>query len=469
MIRNRLILLFAAQTAAVLLLAGFTIQFQLRGVLERELGDKLTTVAATAAATLPGEVVQLLGPGDDGTRTFTALRQQLEKLNTAAGMQRLLVTSPRGDIILDTAGNPIGAPYTRFDFYIAERRRVARGEPTASLLFQRDNGDWSMSGFAPLLQDRELVGVVAVEGSAASLATVNQVRRNLFWVGAVSLLLAVLLAGISSQRITAPLTTLKAAAARIAGGDFKQPIVPGGHGEIRLLGETMETMRRAINQRDKRQQAMLASVAHEIRNPLGGIKLFGDLLHDELAPDQRQKLEKIMQEARNIETIAGMFIDFASPINVNPQRVDIRAITESCRGLLADALKKTSVKLEIDGDAAAICDPQHARQIIFNLLQNAVDAAPPQSVVRIDIQSEKHRVEIRFINAGEPIPPKVQNELFEPFFSTKEKGSGLGLPMSRNLAEANGGTIELEQSRADATVFRLMLPAANPANEGMTS
>lgn len=465
MIRRRLVILFIVQIALVLSVSGIFIRFRLLDILEQELGAKLEAIAASIATQTDGSLVVLLGPGDEETRTYRALQQRLILIKNNTAMQRISIINPVGAIWLDTqALTRIGAMYLNQPFNRSEFRAVLSGATASSVLFQGVDQEWYKTGYAPLRLDERIIGIVAVEGSAESLQIVRKIQTSLLQIGAIALLFSFLLALLTSQRLAAPLFKLRQAAKKIGQGHLEDPVQVQGRDEIAFLARTMEDMRREVLQRDERQKAMLAGVAHEIRNPLGGIELFAGLLRDDLSDaEQKSRAERILSETQNLKTLVQSFLDFARPITVKKQRCNVMECFQHALLLVGDQIERGQIAVESDGDPSitVFVDPQHLKQVFLNLLLNSIQAVSPggKIIFRMAIESSVARIEMN--DTGTGIPLEARSKIFEPFFTTKEKGLGLGLAMVKMLLQKNNATIELKESSSFGAHFLITIPMQN--------
>ncbi|MBN1999865.1 HAMP domain-containing histidine kinase [candidate division KSB1 bacterium] len=459
MIRKKLMLLFVLQIAVVLLASGLYLHFYLQTELDKELSAKLTAIASMVSVQMDASLISLLGPGDENTRTFSNMSGRLLELAEQTDMKRIVVITPAGGIWLDSHfKNPIGTIYTYFQMFSGELQATLKGKNASSPLFRGADGQWYKSGFAPLSQNGKVFGSIVVEGSAETLRTVRKIRSHLLQIGAVSFAGSLLLAWLVANRLTAPLLRLQQACKRIGLGQMKEPITVSGRDEIAFLAGTIEDMRRAILHRDERQKAMLAGVAHEIRNPLGGIELFAGLLHDDLTDvEKKHKAEKILRETRNLKELIQNFLDYARPVLPKRDLCEINKCWQETEMLISDRLKKKHIKSTFTGTGTAIADPQHVKQILLNLALNAIEAMPEGGLITISTGTKDKMVFIRFQNNGPEIPADKRQKIFEPFFSDKEKGLGLGLTMVKTLVEENGGQITLESNKKHTT-FSILLP-----------
>lgn len=212
-----------------------------------------------------------------------------------------------------------------------------------------------------------------------------------------------------------------------------------------------------------------AGIAHEINNALAAI--FGQLEGvDRLeAPELRAALKRIDRQAHRIADIVQGIVGFARPRPPHREPVDLGAVTRETLELLRRDLQP--VELETDFDAElppALADRQQVQQVLLNLLNNALQAMAGRSPMRlrVTVAGADDRLAIRVTDNGSGIPPEVLPRVFDPFFSTKPEGTGLGLSVSYAIARAHGGDLVAESVPGAGTTFSLYLPIApRPARE----
>lgn len=466
-LRTQMTLFFLLQIGLLLLVAGVYVNWQLRRVVEREVGERLLAMAKLAAAQVADTPVLELLPGDEQSRTTLRLRHEFDTFAQFGGLSRLLIVDARHRIFFDSRGElAIGSEYVRLRFDAAEISRALTGEPTAAPLFYDNAGQPFKAAYAPVLTSRQggRAGVLCVEGSAASLAALNDTRRILLTIGGLAIAGAALSAGIISRQVTRPLEKLKHAAEAIGRGDYTTALEKSGSGEVAFLARTIEDMRRAIIQRQQRQQMMLAGIAHEIRNPLGGIELFAGLLQKKSPADMQPDIEKILHELRRLKQIVQDFLEYARPSVARRQQVRLSSAAEEARELLGDLSDGIDWRLDIDPSLSADVDADHLRRMLLNLLRNACEAVAAQRNRRITIAAERveDRVHLTIADNGPGIAAELTAKIFEPFFTTRHNGTGLGLALVKLLAEENGGRVELLNASPGepGCIFRLTLRRA---------
>lgn len=461
-IHIRLILLFVGLVLAILIAAGLTLQWTMRQSLETELGRKLEAAAGAASVLFRGEEIRVL-LSNPGPRTKPYFQEPLTTLKEATGVERIYFFNPDGSILLDTEDRGGSeTPDFGLRFYRKEMDEVLRGGKAHSILFTGMDGQPTMTGFAPFFLDGKTAGGVGVDGSAVFLDAVGRLKRRLVWIGLAGVLAALAGAALVSTTITRPIRSLAASSARIGGGRLDEPIRPQGKSELALLAKTMEDMRKGLIDRERELKAMLAGVAHEIRNPLGGIELFTGLLSNELAgqPEAQKRVDRILNEAQSLKQIVNSFLEFAGPQESKKEMISVGTAIQDGTVLISESAARQNVSIVAESSLNELTvntDPLHFKRIVLNLLQNAVQAMPKGGTIRISGQEIRNRVRICFADSGPGIPEEIRDNVFTPFFTTREKGTGLGLSIVRKLLEINGGSVELTRSGPEGTEFCITL------------
>ncbi len=210
---------------------------------------------------------------------------------------------------------------------------------------------------------------------------------------------------------------------------------------------------------------MTAGVAHEIRNPLGIISSTAELLNERLKryePDNR--LAKIIvEEANRLNSKVTEFLDFARPRIPNLQPINLEKLLDRSLEFLEPEIHRLNIKVQrhyrLDG-ALQMADPDLLHQAFLNLLLNAIQAMPQGGdlIVSLEPGAPGSGVQIRLEDTGDGIDPEQQKKIFNPFFTTKEKGSGLGLPIVKSIIDSHQGDIRVESEAGRGTAIIITLP-----------
>ena len=310
-------------------------------------------------------------------------------------------------------------------------------------------------------------------------ATLEDLDRKIRLASVVFFALAALLAQSMARRISGPLRELTQATQRVAEGDLEARVKPTSRDELRALVEAFNRMagdldrqRRAL-ERSNRLAAwaeMARQVAHEVKNPLTPIQLsaehlrrvFGDPGVD-FAATLQTCTDTILKQVRTLRGIVTEFSAFARPPAPVLERQDLRALVgEAVRPYQPALPPGVKLSLEVnDGVPAVMADRRLLERAVVNLLENALQAVGEDGTIRVRLRSAEagRRAEIEIEDSGAGIDAAVKDRLFEPFFSTKTSGSGLGLALVRRIAEDHGGGVSLEPAPGRGTRAVLWLPA----------
>ncbi|MEW5741636.1 MAG: HAMP domain-containing sensor histidine kinase [Myxococcota bacterium] len=468
-LRARLLLAFLVPTLLVLTVGGYLLYRASHNALEEELGASLSAIAATVASQVKADRVLSLTEEDaqgEGSRTFRSLMAQLTEARDRANVRRVLVVDLERRARLDVGGKlPPMAEATELLRDTLELTRVFEGQRASSqVLFEGTDGQLYKTGYAPLLLDGKVVGAVAVEGSASFFGPLTRLRNAFVGLLVVTLLMLALAAVLVAQGLKAPIDRLVSSALRIGGGDLSTPVTPERAREIGILARELEAMRQALESRDRQLKLMLGGVAHEVKNPLGGIELFGGLLDEELkaaTPDLKEAqghLSRIHRELDYLKRIVEDFLVFAREQKLQTAELKAQRLLDAAAAHLTGEATGRNVTLSVSAEEATLVgDESLLTSALVNLLKNAVQVSKAGQTVTLSGRADGARYLIEVKDEGPGIPADVLPRIFEPFFTTREKGTGLGLPLARKLVEAHGGTLTAV-SAPGKTVFTLALP-----------
>ncbi|MDY0000210.1 MAG: HAMP domain-containing sensor histidine kinase [Polyangia bacterium] len=446
---------------------------------EAELGRRLIAIAQATAALLRVEDIAALQPGDEESRTYRRLQATLRKVASQAGVRRLYVFDRSRHSLCDSEGGvSIGAAYYHLTVELPLLEDVFGRGSGASMLFTGKDGIEYKAGFASLRNaEGRVVAALGVDGSADTFAHLRRLdsqlrtlRRGLWsplhlgLLAGAGLLLLVLASLLLARGVTRPVGHLMRAAAAIGRGELQAPIHASSQDELGVLAEAMNRMRADLAARHEETQLMLSGIAHEVRNPLGGMELFAGLLADELGeePERREMVERIQRELEYLKRVVHEFLDFArqSP----PERVSFdaaawtRELAELCQ---ADA-SEAQVRLEVEAPGAVVAhgDPEKLRRALLNIARNAIQAAGPGGRVTLGVRKRGEDLVVSCKDTGPGIPPEALDKIFKPFYTTRERGTGLGLALAQQIVTAHGGVIEVDSTPGAGTELRLVIPSA---------
>ncbi len=319
----------------------------------------------------------------------------------------------------------------------------------------------------------------------------NNAQRWSLWTSALVLILGVV-SMLYTARLLRPLWPLKNAISRLASGDTSDFPVIKAHAELAELAKEVQLLAQAMRTRDQelmhREQErvnqerlatvgrMTAQITHELRNPLSSIGLNSELLMDELTDgataenlaSARDLLKSITHEVERLREITEEYLRFARLPRPECQAVDLNHLVEELLTFMASELESHNVKARLDPDLGsrfAFIDPNQIRAALFNLVRNAREAMPKGGHVVVRVRTLGDEATIEVEDDGPGLEPDALEHLFEPFFSTKPQGTGLGLSMVRRIVQAQNGDIEVAAGERKGAIVTLHLPLADENDE----
>jgi len=468
-LKSQLLAAFLLPTLGLFALSGAAGYVVSRRILEDELGRSLSAVAAAAASQISAERMLTIEPEDDRkeTRTYRNLRHQLTEIRDATKARRVFAVDRDGRVRGDTnAQLPVGAKMPELARDQLELTAVFQGSPAFSqVLFEGADGRLYKTGYAPIFLEQKVVGAVGVEGSAEFFGPLRRMLRSYLFLVFFALLALAVLAVLIARALAGPLNRLVSSALRIGSGDLDTAVPAERTKEIGILAKQLEEMRKGLQSRDRQLKMMLAGVAHEVRNPIGGIELFAGLLDEQLQgqinpAEARAHLGRIRGEVQYLKRIVEDFLAFARERTIVKAPLGTEELVDSSVEITGPDAEKHGVKLQVQREAATLeADSTLLVAATVNLIKNAIQASEAGSVVEVGGRRVDRRYEIEVKDHGSGIPAELQGRVFEPFFTTRERGSGLGLALAQKIVRAHGGEIRF-QSAPGSTVFRIHLPLA---------
>ena len=478
-IRTRLFLSLALFATVLTLVLSFSIDRVARRELEAELTSKLYAVGGIAVFELKPTVIPGLlafTSAQKGFRTYRDAVRDLTQLRDLTGVSRIFLADPEGRSYVDTDERVgIGTPLPRLRSDRAAVQVVMDGNPAAAPLFTDSQGQIRKAGYVPVQSgDGTVIALVGVEADAQFLGAVRALRARILGIGLAGIVFSLALAAILARGLTQPLDRLVDWARQLGAGNLAVRVPVSGRDEIGFLGETLEQMREHLESRDRELRAMVAGVAHEIRNPLGGMRLYTELIARDknLAESQRDRLAKVLGELDQLGRIVDEFLLYARPAHPQPEAM---LLSETIGELLAwvepeAAEAKVTIESAGNENVTVLFDRTHFQQVLRNLIGNAVQAAAESEGESSDLDSAQagqvrlswtergDRIELSIFDSGPGIPPDLRERIFEPFYTTKATGAGLGLPIVQRLALLNHAELDVLDADGGGTCFRLRIP-----------
>lgn len=352
---------------------------------------------------------------------------------------------------------------------------------------EKSSGDSTIGIYAPIRADGELIGFIYCGLSSEAGVVGWLTSRNLFvGIFALGMLLSIGAGLVMSRLLTRPVIRLSQGVNAIAKGDFTQRVPVRREDELGRLAIAFNSMAqqleglRKMEVKLRRRERMTtlgevaAGLAHEVRNPLGIIKTSAELLQtsSNLTDVEARRLGYVVDEVRRIDQLIRDFLAFAKP----PQRMADVAPADLIKhvlGICQSQIEHQDVDVHVEDESAGALihiDLDQMIQACLNLVLNALQAmevavevtGPAPTMARprldIDIATQDEEVHLVFKDNGPGLPPHLIERVFDPFVTTKDTGTGLGLARVFAVAEGHGGWVEARNGTHGGAIFELVVP-----------
>jgi two-component system OmpR family sensor kinase len=330
---------------------------------------------------------------------------------------------------------------------------------------------------APIIVGGQSVGAIVLAKPASAVATSwSEVVPNLLLAALIGLIPAFILTLWITGRVMRPLREMESAADRVAAGDLTASVPPAGTEELDHVATAFNSMVGRLRERDDRSRAFLMNVTHDLRTPLTAIRGHAAALRDGIVPEKDidRSLGAIEGEAARLSAMVTDLLDLArldahqfrvQPAVVNPAEILDAAYTAQVA--VADA-RGVTLTTDIGRLPEIVTDSKRFRQVIDNLLSNAIRWTPPGGTVTLDAYPDPDGgIRVRIVDSGPGVPLEQREEIFAPFHAHPDPegrtGAGLGLAICRQLARALGGDVVVDDGPLGGAMFLVALPAAAPA------
>ena len=241
-------------------------------------------------------------------------------------------------------------------------------------------------------------------------------------------------------------------------------------GERKFTGILHDLRARVIMEEQLREQAalvrlgeMAAVIAHEVKNPLAGIRGAVQVIGGRL-PSGSRDAAIVTEIVSRIDTLNDLIQDlllFARPPRPQPALVDVSPIITTTVDLLSGDPALSGIEVQVEGSSPpVIADPELLKIVFQNLIVNGAQAMGGSGRIAVWVHTADETCHVRFVDSGPGIPPDIREKIFSPFFTTKARGTGLGLSTAKRLVEAHQGSIHIECPPAGGTTVTIRLPLA---------
>jgi len=312
-----------------------------------------------------------------------------------------------------------------------------------SLPFKGNDENWYLWGFYKFSDEYWL----AVRASASNFESINELSKTIWLFGFIGIMFSIVLGLWTSKSITKPITKLVNFSSGIGKGSLNENPPIKMKGELKILSDALVLMRDNIANNQKEKEKILAQIAHEIRNPLGGIELLTSLIHESLNSEEKNKeySAKILNELSGLKELITSYLNYSRPTPANVEKIKINELVDEAVSFVQNDLERNNISIKLNNNVSEIYfDKIHLRNIFLNLLKNSIDSIDKNGEIIIESFKKGNKYFIKISDNGVGIEKENLEKIFEPFFTTKNNGTGLGLASCKKFCEENSAKIIAE-------------------------
>ncbi len=369
-------------------------------------------------------------PDDNSSLTFFYYQQQLEEIRQKSSLQSILLLSPQGEILVSSPPS-LSKQKTSSAVLHTEFKKALSGLTVVSEI-REYAGEQFMSAYTPIKNiDGFLSAVLVIEAKADFFIVLSSLKNRLLLFSFINLTLIILTA-------------------------------------LFLFRMIQRSMRYQSELKDQEHLVelgtMAASVAHELRNPLGIIQGTNDVIKKKYNAQDDEIFNYIPDEIKRLNRLIDDFLTFSRSPNLNIETLDLEHLTEHLRLSLTEANREGLIisKLPL---TTIQTDGQLLEQALLNVILNAFQASGNEQPVQLNLSSPgKNLLQFEIIDNGPGIPNEKQSQVFTPFFTTKEQGTGLGLAITKRIIQHLQGNISLQTFTGNGARFIIEVPSLKNNN-----
>ncbi|WP_051273435.1 sensor histidine kinase [Desulfotruncus alcoholivorax] len=334
----------------------------------------------------------------------------------------------------------------------------------------------------PLYNEGQVTGAVMLSSPLGPIEErIGTLQRNTLYAGMIGIVLATVLSLLLSRTISRPLLKMHRAARSMAFGDYSRRVEVKSQDEIGLLANSLNTLAAELQEKittlerlDKTRREFVANVSHELRTPLSIIQGYTEALMDGMAESEAERnkyLADIHEEILRLRRLVAEILDLrkieAGRLEMKTREVSLAHLASQVFKQFQALAKDKQITASLDfvpGSYTVKVDPDRIKQVLINLIDNAVRVTPPGGQVKVSLKEFKDTVQVSVTDSGPGILPEEQPLIWERFYKVDKSrartggGTGLGLAIAKNIIEAHGGSIDVSSKPGRGSTFYFVIP-----------
>ncbi|KAB2877996.1 HAMP domain-containing histidine kinase [bacterium] len=452
--RTKIILVFSFITIGLAMIMSRVSYYTVKEIYLSQLSDQLLLTTRIVMSRFSGQYLRYLNPLEKNTLAASYYADYLNEQQKTLQLESVSIFNVRMQTLISTDSlNGLGGVEPILLMHRTEIENLQKEQFAASLPFKGEDGRWYLWGFYRIDGSHWLY----VRENADRMAGVEELSLIFWGIGLSGVTFTLIGGWFLARTLARPIDKLVHFSRELGKGEWETPVPQDIKGELASLSYAMHLMRENLVTRQKEKETILAHIAHEIRNPLGGIELFTGLIKEDIGNTQKntEYIQKILDEIGGLKSLINNYLNFGRPSVANPENVVIADAVTEVLHVLQNMIKEKNITIQSQAEASMRFDKNHLRHILINVLTNAVQAVDPGGHISISFLRKGNENQLTISDDGPGIRQDTILTVFEPFFTTHSNGTGLGLAICKKLCEENGASISVKNNPAKGCTFMI--------------
>lgn len=428
--------------------------YTVREIYLNQLSDQVSLTTRIVMNRFNAQHLRYLNPQDPNTLAASYYTQYMVEQKNMLQLENVSIFDTQLQTLLSTDSvRGYGMVEPILLLHRTEIENLKEGQSVTSMPFKGEDQRWYLWGFFRIDASHWL----CVRENADRLSRVEQLSL-IFWAIGLGGVALTLVGGLFLARTLArPIEKLVHFSRELGKGEWETPVPTDIKGELASLTQAMHSMRENLVARQKEKETILAHIAHEIRNPLGGIELLTGLMKEDLTHENKntEYTQKILEEISGLKSLINNYLNFGRPSVAHPENVVVSEVIGEVLNLLQNAANEKNIKVDCEPTSTVWFDKNHLRHILINVLTNSIQVVKTDGHIDITLHQKNNEKQLEISDDGPGIEEESMNTIFEPFFTTHSNGTGLGLAICKKLCSENGAVISVRNNSDKGCTFTI--------------
>ncbi|MBL7995509.1 HAMP domain-containing histidine kinase [bacterium] len=452
--RTKIILVFSLITLGLVTIMSRVSYYTVKEIYLSQLSDQLLLSTRIVMSRFNGQYLRYLNPTEKNTLAASYYTDYLKEQQETLQLESVSIFDDRMQTLISTDSmSGLGSVEPILLMHRTEIENLQNEQFVASLPFKGEDGRWYLWGFYRIDASYWLY----VRENADRMAGVEELSLIFWGIGLSGVAFTLIGGWFLARTLARPIDELVHFSRALGKGEWEAPVPKAIKGELASLSQAMHLMRENLVTRQKEKETILAHIAHEIRNPLGGIELLTGLIKEEIGNTQKntEYTQKILDEISGLKSLINNYLSFGRPSVANPEYVFVTDVVNEVIHVLQNIIKDKNISVQSQTAINLWFDKNHLRHILINLLTNAVQAVDHGGHISVSTQRDGDEKQLIISDDGPGIGHGLISTVFEPFFTTHSNGTGLGLAICKKLCEENNASISVRNNPAKGCTFMI--------------